>query len=83
MAAVTGSQPYFMLTLDKNPLTEFVKFPEEAIESGLWFDNVICGVLCVALKMVHCGAKLYTYSCHDDASHRFKYGLKLTSSLMF
>jgi len=45
-------QPYFTLTLDENPLTEFVELPEEAIESGLWFSNVLCGVLRGALEMV-------------------------------
>ena len=32
-------QPYFALTLDKNPLMEFVKLPEEAIEG-----RVGCGL---------------------------------------
>jgi len=45
-------QPYFTLTLDENPLTEFVELPEEAIEGGLWFSNVLCGVLRGALEMV-------------------------------
>ena len=59
-AAATGSQPYFTLTLDENPLAEFVELPEEAIESGLWFSNVLCGVLRGALEMVRCGARLNT-----------------------
>src|SRR5579863_4778068 len=45
-------QPYFTLTLDENPLTEFVELPEDAIEGGLWFSNVLCGVLRGALEMV-------------------------------
>jgi hypothetical protein len=45
-------QPYFTLTLDENPLMEFVELPEEAIEGGLWFSNVLCGVLRGALEMV-------------------------------
>jgi len=45
-------QPYFTLTLDENPLTEFVELPEEAIEGGLWFSNVLCGVLRGALEMI-------------------------------
>jgi trafficking protein particle complex subunit 3 len=45
-------RPYSTLTLDKNPLTEFVELPEEAIEGGLWFSNVLCGVLRGALEMV-------------------------------
>jgi trafficking protein particle complex subunit 3 len=45
-------QPYFTLTIDDNPLAEFVELPEEAIEGGLWFSNVLCGVLRGALEMV-------------------------------
>jgi trafficking protein particle complex subunit 3 len=42
--------------LDENPLAEFVELPEEAIENGLWFSNVLCGVLRGALEMVRaCG----------------------------
>ncbi|KAH9066310.1 transport protein particle component [Lactarius vividus] len=44
-AAATGSQPHFTLTLDENPLAG-------AIEGGLWFSNVLCGVLRGALEMV-------------------------------
>ncbi|KDQ61011.1 hypothetical protein JAAARDRAFT_67422 [Jaapia argillacea MUCL 33604] len=46
----TGSS--FILTLDENPLAEFVELPEEALEGGLWFSNVLCGVLRGALEMV-------------------------------
>ncbi|KAH7889402.1 BET3 family protein [Phlebopus sp. FC_14] len=42
----------FTLTLDENPLVEFVELPEEALEGGLWFSNVLCGVLRGALEMV-------------------------------
>ena len=46
-------QSFFTLTLlDENPLTELVELPEEAIEGGLWFSNVSCGVLRGALEMV-------------------------------
>ncbi|KAI0044277.1 transport protein particle complex subunit [Auriscalpium vulgare] len=44
--------PYFTLTLDDNPLAEFVELPEEALEGGLWFSNVLCGVLRGALEMI-------------------------------
>ncbi|KAG9226142.1 hypothetical protein CCMSSC00406_0005053 [Pleurotus cornucopiae] len=46
------SGPWFTLTLDENPLAEFVELPEEALEGGLWFSNVLCGVLRGALEMV-------------------------------
>jgi hypothetical protein len=42
----------FILTLDENPLAEFVELPDEALEGGLWFSNVLCGVLRGALEMV-------------------------------
>ena len=42
----------FTLTLDENPLAEFVELPEEALEGGLWFSNVLCGVIRGALEMV-------------------------------
>ncbi|KIY44173.1 TRAPP I complex [Fistulina hepatica ATCC 64428] len=48
----TPPSPFFTLTLDENPLAEFVELPEEALEDGLWFSNVLCGVLRGALEMV-------------------------------
>ncbi|KAG6851249.1 hypothetical protein H0H93_011685 [Arthromyces matolae] len=41
----------FTLTLDENPLAEFVELPEEALEGGLCFSNVLCGVIRGALEM--------------------------------
>lgn len=42
----------FTLTLDENPLAEFVELPDEALEGGLLYSNVLCGVLRGALEMV-------------------------------
>jgi len=42
----------FTLTLDENPLAEFVELPDEVLEGGLWFSNVLCGVIRGALEMV-------------------------------
>ncbi|KAH8107137.1 transport protein particle complex subunit [Cristinia sonorae] len=42
----------FTLTFDENPLAEFVELPEEVLEGGLWYSNVLCGVLRGALEMV-------------------------------
>ncbi|KAJ7063474.1 transport protein particle complex subunit [Mycena amicta] len=50
MQSSTGSS--FTLTFDENPLAEFVELPEEALEGGLWFSNVLCGVIRGALEMV-------------------------------
>ncbi|KAG2349750.1 transport protein particle complex subunit [Suillus weaverae] len=49
-SGVPGST--FILTLDENPLAEFVELPDEALEGGLWFSNVLCGVLRGSLEMV-------------------------------
>jgi len=54
--ATSATQPAigstFTLTLDENPLAEFVELPDEALEGGLWFSNVLCGVIRGALEMV-------------------------------
>ncbi|KAJ3863489.1 MAG: transport protein particle complex subunit [Lentinula lateritia] len=42
----------FSLIFDENPLAEFVELPEDALEGGLWFSNVLCGVIRGALEMV-------------------------------
>lgn len=44
--------PSFTLILEENPLAEFVELPEEVLEGGLWFSNVLCGVIRGALEMV-------------------------------
>jgi hypothetical protein len=38
--------------LDDNPLAEFVELPDDAVEGGLWYSNILCGVLRGALEMV-------------------------------
>lgn len=45
----------FVLTLEENPLAEFAELPRDAREGGLWFSNVLAGVLRGALEMVSCG----------------------------
>lgn len=69
----------FTLTLDENPLAEFVELPEEALEGGLWFSNVLCGVIRGALEMV-CGlCVLLARTCHSSTC-RSKCRYKLHSS---
>ncbi|KAA1469517.1 TRAPP I complex [Dentipellis sp. KUC8613] len=46
------ANPSFSLTFDENPLAEFVELPDEALEGGLWFSNVLCGVIRGALEMI-------------------------------
>jgi len=48
----SGPGSSFTLTLDENPLAEFVELPEDAIEGGLWFSNILCGVLRGSLEMI-------------------------------
>jgi len=58
----TPTLPYpseFILTLDENPLAEFAELPKDALPSadaagseGLWFSNVLCGVLRGSLEMI-------------------------------
>ncbi|TFK76324.1 transport protein particle complex subunit [Pluteus cervinus] len=50
--AQNSASPAFSLLFDENPLAEFVELPEEALECGLWFSNVLCGVIRGALEMV-------------------------------
>ncbi|CAD6589040.1 MAG: transport protein particle 22 kDa subunit [Tremellales sp. Tagirdzhanova-0007] len=42
----------FILILDENPLAEFAELPRDAREGGLWFSNVLCGVIRGALEMI-------------------------------
>ena len=49
---LSGVGSTFTLTFDENPLAEFVELPDDALEGGLWFSNVYCGVLRGALEMV-------------------------------
>ena len=55
----------FALIFDENPLAEFVELPETALGqqqnpnakvgepgNGLWYSNVLCGVIREALEMV-------------------------------
>lgn len=42
----------FSLIFDENPLTDFVELPDDALEGGLWYSNIYCGVLRGALEMV-------------------------------
>ncbi|KAJ1033259.1 hypothetical protein NDA13_001255 [Ustilago tritici] len=49
----------FSLILDENPLAEFVELPRDARAGGLWFSNVLAGVLRGALEMVQMQTECY------------------------
>ncbi|TKY89220.1 hypothetical protein EX895_001751 [Sporisorium graminicola] len=51
-AQVSTATKEFSLILDENPLAEFVELPRDARAGGLWFSNVLAGVLRGALEMV-------------------------------
>lgn len=63
-----GAPQEFALTLEENPLAEMAELPAEAVEGGLWFSNVLCGVLRGALEMVSTGLSLS--SCLKKADQR-------------
>lgn len=50
-----ASPQEFILTFEENPLAEFAELPADAREGGLWFSNVLCGVVRGALEMVSPG----------------------------
>lgn len=52
-SALTNSTTQeFSLTFEENPLAEFVELPEDARQGGLWFSNVLAGVVRGCLEMV-------------------------------
>ncbi|KAJ2377551.1 hypothetical protein IW150_001314 [Coemansia sp. RSA 2607] len=42
----------FSLILDDNPLNDFCELPPKAVQDGLWYSNVLCGVIRGALEMM-------------------------------
>jgi len=52
----------FSLILDENPLAEFVELPRDARAGGLWFSNVLAGVIRGALEMVQMQTECYFVS---------------------
>lgn len=51
-AGARDSPKEFILQLTENPLSEFVELPEEALHGGLWYSNVLAGVLRGAFEML-------------------------------
>ncbi|KAL7416969.1 NO signaling/Golgi transport ligand-binding domain-containing protein [Mrakia frigida] len=58
----TGSGREFGLVLEENPLSEMVELPAEALEGGLWFSQVLCGVVRGALEMVQLQVEVFFVS---------------------
>ncbi|KAJ2000652.1 hypothetical protein GGI04_003350 [Coemansia thaxteri] len=42
----------FSLIVDDNPLNDFCELPPKAVQDGLWYSNVLCGVIRGALEMM-------------------------------
>lgn len=53
----------FSLLFPENPLAEFVELPPEAVRGGLWYSNVLAGVLRGALEMV---CPRFSHVAHTD-----------------
>lgn len=51
-AGARDSPKEFLLQFNENPLAEFVELPEEALRGGLWYSNVLVGVLRGAFEML-------------------------------
>ena len=51
-AAAKRGRQEFSLVLEENPLADFVELPDDAKTGGLWFSNVLSGVLRGCLEMV-------------------------------
>lgn len=51
-ALTNNTTQEFSLTFEENPLAEFVELPEDARLGGLWFSNVLAGVVRGCLEMV-------------------------------
>lgn len=51
ISSVSDDGNTFVLTLDDNPLAEFVELPADARQK-LWYSNILCGVIRGALEML-------------------------------
>ncbi|KAK4539742.1 hypothetical protein LTR36_010395 [Oleoguttula mirabilis] len=50
---VEGKPQAFSLVFEENPLAEFVELPDDGrAQDGLWYSNILCGVIRGALEMV-------------------------------
>ena len=59
------------LTLDENPLNDFVELPDAALEASFHYSNVLCGVIRGALEMLQLRVECSYVRCTllgDDSS---------------
>ena len=65
----------FSLLFPENPLAEFVELPPEAVRGGLWYSNVLAGVLRGALEMVR--------PLHSDLAHTDSFQVQIQTECFF
>ncbi|KAJ2776526.1 hypothetical protein H4R18_005623 [Coemansia javaensis] len=53
VAAWSPDGKEFSLVIDDNPLNDFCELPPAAVQGGLWYSNILCGVIRGALEMMH------------------------------
>lgn len=51
-SSAAPSSSSFSLIFDENPLADYVELPPDARQGGLWWSNVLAGVVRGALEMV-------------------------------
>uniref|UniRef100_A0A914GZ72 Uncharacterized protein n=1 Tax=Globodera rostochiensis TaxID=31243 RepID=A0A914GZ72_GLORO len=68
-SAIGNDGNEFSLTLDTNPLVEFVEVPEEL--KGLCYSQVICGCIRGALEALHMEVQAVIHSCGRRTLGRF------------
>ncbi|KAJ1665201.1 hypothetical protein IW140_003532 [Coemansia sp. RSA 1813] len=49
----------FSIMMDDNPLNDFCELPPKAIQDGLWYSNVLCGVIRGALEMMQMQTEVF------------------------
>ncbi|KAJ2557619.1 nuclear protein localization protein 4 [Coemansia sp. RSA 1933] len=49
----------FSIILDDNPLNDFCELPPKAVQDGLWYSNVLCGVIRGALEMMQMQTEVF------------------------
>ncbi|KAJ1755533.1 hypothetical protein LPJ77_003844 [Coemansia sp. RSA 2523] len=54
-----SSDNEFSLLVEDNPLNDFCELPPRALGDGLWYSNVLCGVVRGALEMMHMQARVW------------------------
>lgn len=76
-SAASGPGSVFSLIFEDNPLADFVELPDEALAGGLWYSNVLCGVIRGALEMVSASIIFDLMLTFANSAPRYKCRWKL------